>query len=164
MRFFVVLLLLASAIHARTLPPDQVEFFEQHIRPVLAQECYECHSTAGKRKGGLLLDSREGWMHGGDAGEAIIPGNPRESLLLQSIRHEDPDLEMPSKGAKLEPRILENFEKWIAMGAPDPRDQPPSKEELAKDTDWNAVREQKNDWWSFQSITDPQPAAGTENG
>ena len=71
---------------------------------------------------------------------------------------------MPSKGAKLEPRVLENFEKWIAMGAPDPRDQPPSKEELAKDTDWNAVRERRKGWWSFQPITDPQPAMGVENG
>lgn len=163
MKLPIIFLLLASALPAGALPPEQVEFFESHIRPVLAQECYECHSTAGKRKGGLLLDSREGWMTGGDSGEVILPGNPKESLLLQSIRHEDPDLKMPSKGAKLEPRILENFEKWIAMGAPDPRDRPPTKEELTKDTDWNAVRERRKGWWSFQPITDPEPSIAVEN-
>lgn len=157
MKSTVAVLLLASALPAAALPPEQVEFFESRIRPVLAQECYECHSTAGKKKGGLLLDSREGWIKGGDTGEVIVPGKPEESLLLQSIRHDDPDLKMPSNGAKLEPRILEDFEKWIAMGAPDPRDRPPTKEEVAKDTDWNAVRERRKGWWSFQPITNPAP-------
>ena len=36
--------------------PEQIEFFESRIRPILAQECYECHSEAGKQKGGLVLD------------------------------------------------------------------------------------------------------------
>ncbi|NJM55827.1 MAG: hypothetical protein HC841_07995 [Verrucomicrobiae bacterium] len=66
---------------------DKVEFFEKRIRPVLAQECYECHAVATKQKGGLLLDSREGWRSGGESGPVIVPGDPSASLLIKSIRH-----------------------------------------------------------------------------
>ena len=45
-----------------TLDPEAVDFFEKKIRPVLIEQCYECHSEQakldGKLKGGLLLDSR----------------------------------------------------------------------------------------------------------
>ena len=86
-----------SAVFAATvLPPEQAEFFEKQIRPVLASECYECHD-AKKQKGGLRLDYRDGWKKGGDSGDAIVPGDPAKSLLLKSIRHEDPDLKMPRK-------------------------------------------------------------------
>ncbi|MDF1657987.1 MAG: hypothetical protein P1U58_10270, partial [Verrucomicrobiales bacterium] len=75
------------------------EFFEVKIRPILAQECYECHSEATKSKGGLLLDTRKGWETGGDSGPVIVPGKPEESLLLKSIAHEIEDLKMPKSGA-----------------------------------------------------------------
>ncbi|MFM2177396.1 MAG: hypothetical protein RL015_1494, partial [Verrucomicrobiota bacterium] len=65
--------------------PQQLEFFESRIRPILAQECYECHSIATKQKGGLVLDSRSGWQAGGDSGDVIKPGDPKNSLLLQTL-------------------------------------------------------------------------------
>ena len=62
---------------------EGMEFFENHIRPVLAENCYKCHSEeAGKAKGELLLDTAAGLLRGGEAGPAIIPGKPLESLLL----------------------------------------------------------------------------------
>jgi hypothetical protein len=151
--------LLAFAEARAAIPPEQIEFFEKRIRPVLAQECYECHSSTGKRKGGLALDHRDGWKKGGDSGDAIVPGDPAASLLLRTIRHTEPDLEMPRNGAKLEERVVRDFEAWIAMGAPDPRDRPPTKDELARDTDWTAIRERRKGWWSFQPIASPAPPA-----
>lgn len=136
--------------------PEQIEFFESRIRPILAQECYECHSEATKAKGGLLLDTRSGWEKGGDSGAAVVlPGNPEKSLLLQSIAHEIEDLQMPKAGAKLEESVLADFRKWIADGAVDPRDVPPSKEQLETDTNWTAVRDRRKGWWSFQPIQRP---------
>lgn len=132
--------------------PQQLEFFEKRIRPVLAQECYECHSAEGKKKGGLLLDSRPGWQAGGESGDAIVPGNPEASLLLQTLRHEHEDLKMPKNGAKLEKRIIADFAKWIAEGAVDPRDAPPNKEQLAAETSWEAVLAGRKQWWSFQPV------------
>ena len=133
-----------------------MEFFESKIRPILAQECYECHSTSGKSKGGLVLDHREALARGGDSGPAIVPGNAAESLLFQAIRHEDEDLAMPRSAPQLEPATIAHFEKWINAGASDPRDAPPSPEELTVDTDWPSVLERRKNWWSFQPIKNPE--------
>ncbi|MCB1229313.1 MAG: DUF1553 domain-containing protein [Verrucomicrobiae bacterium] len=153
----LTLLSLASLARGADLSSDQVEFFENKIRPILAQECYECHNSRDKAKGGLVLDHRAAWQAGGDSGSVIVPGKPGDSLLLQSIRHEIADLKMPKAGAQLDPNVLADFEKWIAMGAPDPRDAPPTETELAEDTNWEAVRERRKGWWSFQPITHPSP-------
>ena len=66
--------------------PAGLEFFENRIRPILAEKCYECHSASVKKlKGGLLLDSRSGWSRGGDSGPAIIPRKPQKSQLVRTI-------------------------------------------------------------------------------
>ncbi|WP_395715544.1 DUF1553 domain-containing protein [Prosthecobacter sp.] len=132
--------------------PQQLDFFESRIRPILAQECYECHSTATKQKGGLLLDSRPGWQAGGDSGDAIKPGDPQNSLLIQTLRHEHEDLKMPKNGAKLDAKVIADFEQWIIEGAPDPRDAPPSKEQVEKETAWSATLARRKEWWAFQKI------------
>lgn len=132
--------------------PQQLDFFEARIRPILAQECYECHSTATKRKGGLLLDSRSGWQAGGDSGDAIKPGDPENSLLLQTLRHEHEDLKMPKNGAKLDAKVIADFDRWIREGAPDPRDAPPSKEQMQKETAWPAILQRRKQWWAFQKL------------
>src|SRR3954466_4894989 len=79
--------------------PEQLDFFEQKIRPVLAAECYECHGSE-KQKGGLRLDSREALRKGGDTAPGVVPGDPAKSLLLGAIKHLDPDLKMPGKAPK----------------------------------------------------------------
>jgi hypothetical protein len=105
------------------LDPAGVEFFEKRIRPVLVQHCANCHSTDAARnkklKGNLYLDSRAGVLKGGDTGPALVPGKPAESLLLKTLKY-DGDLQMPPKD-KLPDAVIEDFQKWIAMGAPDPR-------------------------------------------
>ncbi|NNM28433.1 MAG: DUF1549 domain-containing protein, partial [Akkermansiaceae bacterium] len=152
-------LCLAPACGAAT--PGEVEFFESRIRPVLAQDCYECHRTGGKTKGGLALDHRAGLLKGGERGPAIVPGDPARSVLMAAIRHTGEELQMPRKGAQLEAEIIADFEKWIAMGAPDPRDAPPAEAEVAADTDWSAVMRRRKSWWSFQPVASPAvPEAG----
>jgi hypothetical protein len=99
-------------------------FFEAKIRPVLVQQCYKCHSASGKKsEGSLLLDSRDGIRKGGDRGPAVVPGKPKESLLLTALTHADSDLKMPPKKEQLPTEVIRDFEKWIEMGAPDPREQ-----------------------------------------
>jgi hypothetical protein len=102
--------------------PKGLEFFESKIRPVLAQQCYACHSTAaGKAESGLLLDSRERIRSGGDRGPAVVPRDAKSSILLSAITHADADLKMPPKKDRLPDAILADFRAWIEMGAPDPR-------------------------------------------
>src|SRR5262249_42368586 len=116
---------LSSAYAAEKVKLQDGEFFETRIRPVLVEKCYKCHSAeakkAGKLKGGLLLDSRAGLLKGGDSGAAVVPGKPADSLLLKALRYADEALRMPPKG-KLPNSVVADFEKWIALGAPDPRE------------------------------------------
>jgi hypothetical protein len=100
--------------------PDGVEFFEKKIRPLLAEHCYECHSAGKKTKGGLNLDSREGWMKGGDSGMTLVPGDPEASLLIKAVRYKDKEFQMPPK-RKLSDTQIADFEQWVKLGAPDPR-------------------------------------------
>ncbi len=113
----------SSPLLAADPDPKGIEFFENKIRPVLIEHCYECHSTLAqekkKLKGGLLLDSKEGLLAGGDTGPAIVPGKAKDSLLIQSL-HYGGELKMPRKG-KLPANIIADFEAWVNMGAPDPR-------------------------------------------
>src|SRR5262249_56608532 len=93
---------------------------EKKCRRVWAGLSYPCHSAqAPKVKGGLLLDTRAGMRQGGDTGPAVVPGQVDKSLLLAALRYEGPH--MPPKG-KLPAAVIADFEKWVAMGAPDPRE------------------------------------------
>jgi cytochrome c553 len=134
------------------LTAEETDFFETHIRPTLVVECIECHGPE-KQKGGLRLDSRAGWQKGGDSGPSIVPKDPEGSLLLRSIKHLEPDLKMPEKAPKLDDSILENFTRWIAMGAPDPRDKAtdggPSK------ASWPEIFASRKTWWSLQPLRSP---------
>ncbi len=99
-----------------------VAYFEKHIRPLLMDNCYSCHSREKKQKGGLLLDSRAGWVAGGDQGPAVVPGDADASLLIKAVRYTNPDFQMPPDGKSLSKEAVAHLETWINMGAPDPRD------------------------------------------
>ncbi len=114
---------LAVAQFAPSLFADEAEglaFFEKKIRPILIQRCYECHAAGNKVKGGLLLDTAEGWRKGGDTGPAVIPGDVERSPLIQAVRYHDIALQMPPKN-KLPEAEIAALEQWISRGAPDPR-------------------------------------------
>ncbi len=100
-----------------------LEFFEKNVRPILAEHCYKCHSiTESASKGGLILDSRDGMLKGGDEGPAVVPGNPAKSLLLRAITYTDNELQMPPKkaGGKIPDAKIKVLEEWVKMGAPAP--------------------------------------------
>ena len=115
-----------QGIHATDVPPklttEAEQFFEQKIRPILVEQCYGCHSDAALKdnrlKGGLHVDSREGLLRGGDSGPAIVPKDCENSLLLKALRYDS--LQMPPQG-KLPAAVIADFERWIALGAADPR-------------------------------------------
>jgi hypothetical protein len=106
---------------AAKLDRSDEAFFEQHVRPLLATHCYECHSNQSKIvQGGLLLDSKPGWQKGGDSGPVIVPGQPDKSLLVKALEYSDEDVQMPPKG-KLATSEIALVSEWVRRGAPDPR-------------------------------------------
>ncbi len=137
---------------AAALTAEQLQFFETHIRPVLVDNCYECHSreaaTAGTLKGGLQLDTREGLRAGGDSGPVLVPGSVEESVIISALKYES--FEMPPAG-KLGDDVIADFVKWIEMGAPDPREG--SVAEVSEGIDIDAGRA----FWSFQPLNDAAP-------
>src|SRR5437763_6100247 len=128
-----------------------VEFFENKIRPVLVDNCYKCHSAQSEKvKGGLLLDTREGLLKGGDTGPAIMPGDPEKSLLIKAVRYTDPDLQMPPKKKKLSDEKISYLVEWVKMGAPDPR--APTVASGSRE----AINKKAAQHWSFQPVKKPE--------
>ena len=116
-----VFLTLSAGLAGAAPKQSELQFFERKIRPILVKHCYECHSAKSKKlKGGLLLDSQVGWMDGGDSGAAIEPGEVDKSLVIQAVRWSDPDMKMPPK-VQLAEQQIKDLERWVKMGAPDPR-------------------------------------------
>jgi uncharacterized protein DUF1553/uncharacterized protein DUF1549/cytochrome c len=148
----LVLPTIASAGEADPLTPGQMAFFEQRVRPLLIEHCYTCHSEAKKVNGGLRLDSRRGLIEGGDSGPAISPGKPEESLLIQAVRYQDTDLQMPPDG-KLAAAELAVLEEWVRIGAPDSRADTASSEK----TDVNQAAARAH--WAYQPLRQVAPPA-----
>jgi mono/diheme cytochrome c family protein len=140
-------LLYAPPCRAQGASSEQAQFFEQKIRPVLAERCYACHGArASKVQGGLLLDTAEGLRKGGNSGPAVAPGNPDASLLIRAIRYSAKELQMPPGGA-LPPAQIADFEQWVKAGAPDPREGAlPAK---------SAATSKARSFWSFQRPKEP---------
>ena len=151
-------ILLATWNAAAADPPGGEAFFESKVRPVLVQHCYKCHSSdavkAKKLKAGLLLDTRDGLRAGGDTGPVVVPGKPAESLLLKTLRY-DGEVKMPPAG-KLPNAVIADFEKWVTMGAPDPRTSGAVKRQVGMGL------EAGRNFWAYKAPTAPPvPAVKT---
>ena len=152
----VASVVLLNALSAAGAAPDPaaIEFFENRIRPLLADHCYECHSARATRvKGGLRLDTRAGLLSGGASGPVLAAGRPADSLLLQVLRGTAADVPaMPPKdhAAPLGEEAIAAVEEWIRLGAPDPRD------------DAGVAVANSEDHWAFRKPVDPPPPAPVE--
>jgi hypothetical protein len=146
-------LALTLAVPAAAAGPDRagVEFFERKVRPVLVQHCYQCHSAQSRSvKGGLRLDSREGLLKGGDSGPAVVPGKAEESPLLTAIRYTDAARRMPPRN-RLPESVVADVEKWIGMGAPDPR--------ASSDGTTETANREAGKHWAFRPVRAAPPPA-----
>ena len=133
--------------------PEQLDFFENKIRPVLGQHCYNCHSTQSKKlKAELYLDNREQAFKGGESGPSIVSGKADSSLLYRAILYKEESLEMPPK-RKLPDAVIADFKKWIDMGAPWPKSNEP---QIVKN-DGIDFEKFRNEHWSLKPIISPVP-------
>ena len=103
---FRAIMLLAFLPQLPVMGESKLEFFENRIRPVLAENCYECHNSIKQAKSGLVLDYKHGIIKGGERGPAISLTNPKASLLLRVLKHEISDLKMPKGGPKITNKII----------------------------------------------------------
>ena len=136
------------------------QFFEQNVRPLLAENCYSCHGDK-KQKGGLRLDSLEAILKGGESGPAVVPGKPDESLLVEAINYAGP--EMPPDG-KLAPEKIAVLTRWVSPGAPWPRGDRAAHASISSTTAARAgLTAADRALWSLQPIREPHGLRGSLN-
>src|SRR5947209_4800903 len=143
MRFRSVLLAFACAGPCLAADPkpsaEAVEFFEKHVRPVLAEQCYSCHGEK-KQSASLRLDRKADFLKGGDNGPVVVPGNPDKSPMIRAVRQSG-ELKMPPK-TKLAAEAVEALTHWVKIGAPYPDDAV-------------AAADPTKTHWAFQPVKDP---------
>ncbi len=140
----VAILGLAALAVTSVRGADQGEFFETKVRPVLAKNCYACHTDS--RMGGLRLDSAEGISKGGNSGPAVVPGND-DSLLLQAIRRTHQRIKMPPSG-KLPDSDIAAIAEWVKNGAVWPAGAPAAVKV-------DAITAEQRAFWSFLPVRKP---------
>lgn len=126
---------------------DAVRFFEERVRPVLATRCQGCHNDDLKTSG-LSLTSREAVVGGGTRGVAVVPGSPRDSLLIAAVEGTGV-LQMPPTG-HLSDEEIAALRTWIQEGAAWGRD--------ARDPATAAPL------WSLKPIRRPDPPSVSKSG
>ena len=107
------LLLLAPVLQAASVS-EQRDFFEMRVRPVLAKNCFACHTSS--RMGGLEMSGREAFLKGGKSGPAIVPGDPEKSLLVQAVSQTHERLKMPPQGKLAESEIADLRANGVGLG------------------------------------------------
>src|SRR5579871_513410 len=135
----------------QTVNANTTEFFENRIRPILANNCFGCHTSS--QLGGLRLDTLDAMKKGGKRGPALVPGDPETSLLIKAVRQTDPGLKMPY-GGKLKPSEIADLEAWVKAGAPWPVSTA-SAATTSKDGKYVITPERRN-FWSFLPLKNPQ--------
>ena len=134
---------------------EQAEFFESTVRPLLADNCYACHSArVDPPFGGLRLDSREGLLAGGDSGPAVVPGRPAESALVERL-HGRPML-MPPTGS-LAGDDIAALTRWVAMGSPWPEAAAAGAADPPDPSAPFDLPERRRAHWAWQPVQDAPP-------
>jgi len=149
-----VLLLWLAPVPLRAAKPAVTQ---HDIQPLMMLRCTVCHGPR-KQEGKLDLRTRESMLRGGKSGPAIVPGMPKESLVLKKIH----DGEMPPRRKvvaasvkPMEPREIALLTKWIELGAPEGEVPTPKPYPIKK-----ADRE----FWAFQKPQRPTvPAVKSRN-
>ncbi len=150
----ILIAVASTGLHAAE--GDKSEFFENRVRPLIAEKCQSCHGRE-KQQASLRLDSKMGVLSGGENGPAVIAGQVDQSLLIQAIRRDG--LEMPPDEPLSEDEIS-IFEKWVRDGAYWPQETD-SMDSIALG-DQEAIKEKSRKHWSFKPLVKPNVPIATE--
>lgn len=134
----VALLICGTSVRGAEAPKP-VDYLTE-IKPLLAQRCGSCHG-AEQQKSGFRVDSSASLIQGGDTGEAVVPGKPDESLLIQALLGTNGATRMPPKDPRLTEVEVDLIKRWIQEGAKAPVDEAPP-----------AAPIKHRDHWSFQPV------------
>ena len=149
-KFLFFIVSLGPAWSTPEFTRKQIVHFEERIRPLLAENCFKCHSEK-KQKGGLRLDSRTSILTGGDSGPAAVAGDHNSSLLIEAVGYRNADLQMPPK-KRLAPEKVEHLRSWIQDGLP----WPDEAESDITSREVFQITEEDRAYWAFQPVCRPK--------
>ncbi len=129
---------------------DPAEFFEMRVRPVLAKNCFGCHTQT--KMSGLDMSSRAAILAGGKRGPAMIVRDPDASLIVTAVRHTG-ELKMPPSG-KLEAKEIADLAEWVKSGAVWPEREP-----VKQSGSGYKITPEQRAWWAFQPVKMPAAPA-----
>ncbi len=144
----LAILVVVGRVPAADVSAQHAAFFENKVRPLLAEHCFECHGEE-EASGDLRVDSLGDLLRGGESGPALVAGSPHDSLLIDAVNYAS--REMPPD-EKLSDADIETLTEWVTLGAPWPGADPNAplrKRELFNDED--------RLWWAIQPIARPKP-------
>ena len=145
---------LVPTVAGAAATPEQIEFFENRIRPVLAEKCSACHGEQ-VQSAGLKLTTAAGFHKGGESGPVLSDADLSSSRLLAAVRYEGA-LKMPPTG-KLPADEIEALRTWVEWGAPWPGiETQPAPAVRASEAQWT---QEQVSHWAFQPIRDHEPPA-----
>jgi mono/diheme cytochrome c family protein len=142
---------------APAFPREDVEFFETSVRPLLVANCRECHGPR-KQEGKLRLDSREAVLAGGESGPAVVPGDPKRSLLISAVQHAEGGPQMPPKG-RLDDEKIAVLTRWVKLNAPWSAATTAKSDAATATIGDFQIRPEDRQFWSFRPVVDPAPPA-----
>lgn len=103
----------AAAVARAAEPPVD---FARDVQPILTKHCFSCHGEE-KTKGHLRLDVKSLALEGGTSGPPILPGEGKKSYLVQRLRGEGGEEQMPLDKDPLPEEQIALIAKWIDQGA-----------------------------------------------
>ena len=143
---FLCLLTSFNTGHANNLnDSEKVEFFNSEVKPILQQNCFQCHGSGTEVEGGLQLTSREQILEGGNYGPVVSLENPADSFLLQMVGYGQETAQMPPD-SRLDDAALEILAKWINIGLPYP----------VQDSGVQPESKTTTDYWAYRPLKRPQ--------
>src|SRR5215471_2859031 len=152
--FLFSLLAIGGVLYAQAPDAASPDFFESRVRPILANNCYSCHTDS--KLGGLRLDSADAMAKGGSRGPAVTPGDPDKSPLIVAIRQTDPNLKMPM-GGKLKDSEIADLTAWAKAGAAWPKTTPAAvSNPAASNNDGKyVIAPERKKFWSLVPLSTP---------
>jgi len=147
-RLICLLSVACGVLQAQSPDASSPDFFETRIRPILANNCYSCHTNS--QLGGLRVDSREAILKGGGRGPAMVAGDAEKSLLITAVRQTDSDLKMPM-GGKLKDAEIADLAAWVKAGAVWPQTAPVAAAAAGK----YVISAERKKFWSLLPLSNP---------
>ena len=130
--------------------PQDFEYFETKVRPLLVAKCQVCHNTQMK-SGNIDLSSVEGFLKARDEAALVSAEDPDSSRLLAIVGYEH-RVKMPP-GGKLPEAEIAIFRDWLRQGAPWPGAE--HREAMLAPGETGVFTEEQKNYWAFQPVTDP---------